>query len=133
MNGGFSDANVIYHHLSTNLLIQWSWGFHSPKAIVNGLKFHVRGLAFQGEITIRFDHANKNFVIVFYTVSGGYVRKVTNVRLDELINVLDRNIDGVHGDWWQEFKKQYVLNSVSPITKVKEPPRNGHSYYRQSE
>ena len=120
MKDGFKDANVIYRHLSTNLLIQWSWGFHSPKAIVNGLKFRVRGLAFQGEITIRFDHSNNNYVVVFYTESGEHVRKVTNVRWDELIDMLDKNIDGADGGFWSNFKKRYV--SVSPPTKVKELP-----------
>lgn len=33
------EAKVIYHHLRTNILIQWSWGFHSPKTIAYGLKF----------------------------------------------------------------------------------------------
>ena len=47
------EAKNIYHHLRTNLLIQWTWGFHSPKSLHNGLQFSVRGLAFQGMIRQR--------------------------------------------------------------------------------
>ena len=106
------EAKVIYHHLRTNILIQWSWGFHSPKTIADGLKFCARGLALQGEVRIRYDRLNNRYVVMFFNERGEQVRKVWNVRLESLISVLDRNIDGVEGDWWQEFKKIYVLNSV---------------------
>lgn len=106
------EAKVIYHHLRTNILIQWSWGFHSPKTIAYGLKFCVRGLAFQGEVRIRYDRLNNRYVVMFFNERGEQVRKVWNVPLAELIDLLDRNIDGVDGDFWSEFKKQYVLNQV---------------------
>ena len=91
------EAKTIYHHLRTNLLIQWTWGFHTPKSLHNGLQFSVRGLAFQGTVRIRL---------------GEQVRKMWDIALDSLISVLDRNIDGVDGDFWSEFKKRYVLNQV---------------------
>ena len=107
-----TEAKVIYHHLRTNLLIQWTWGFHSPKTIAYGLKFSVRGLAFSGEVRIRYDRLNNRYVVMFFNERGEQIRKVWNVRLESLISVLDRNIDGVDGDWWQAFKKHYVLNQV---------------------
>lgn len=49
---------------------------------------------------------------MFFNERGEQVRKVWNVPLEELIDLLDRNIDGVDGDFWSEFKKRYVLNQV---------------------
>ena len=106
------EAKMIYHHLRTNLLIQWTWGVHSPKSLCNGLKFSVRGMAFSGEVRIRYDRLNNRYVVMFFNERGEQVRKVWNVPLEELIDLLDRNIDGVDGDFWSEFKKRYVLNQV---------------------
>ena len=106
------ESKIIYHHLRTNLLIQWTWGVHSPKSLFNGLQFNVRGLAFQGMIRIRLNSDNNLCVVMFFNERGEQVRKMWNIALDSLISVLDRNIDGVDGDFWSEFKKQYVLNQV---------------------
>ena len=106
------EAKTIYHHLRTNLLVQWAWGFHSPKSLFNGLQFNVRGLAFQGMIRIRLNSDNNRCVLMFFNERGEQVRKIWDIPLESLISVLDRNIDGVDGDWWQAFKKQYVLNQV---------------------
>lgn len=105
-------SKAIYRHLRTNLLIQWTWGFHSPKSLTNGLQFNVRGLAFQGMIRIRLNSDNNRCVLMFFNERGEQVRKIWDIPLESLISVLDRNIDGVDGDWWQAFKKQYVLNQV---------------------
>ena len=106
------ESKIIYHHLRTNLLIQWTWGFHSPKSLCNGLQFSVRGLAFQGMIRIRLNSGNNLCVLIFFNEHGEQVRKMWDIALDSLISVLDRNIDGVDGDFWSEFKKRYVLNQV---------------------
>ena len=106
------ESKIIYHHLRTNLLIQWTWGFHSPQSLHNGLQFSVRGLAFQGMIRIRLNSDNNLCVLIFFTERGEQVRKMWDIALDSLISVLDRNIDGVDGDFWSEFKKRYVLNQV---------------------
>ena len=106
------EAKTIYHHLHTNLLIQWTWGFHSPKSLWNGLQFNVRGLAFQGTVRIRLNRDDNRCVLIFFNERGEQVRKMWDIALDSLISVLDRNIDGVDGDFWSEFKKRYVLNQV---------------------
>ena len=106
------ESKIIYHHLRTNLLIQWTWGFHSPQSLHNGLQFCVKGLAFEGMIRIRLNRGDSRCVLLFLNERGEQVRKVWNVPLEELIDLLDRNIDGVDGDFWSEFKKQYVLNQV---------------------
>ena len=51
-------------------------------------------------------------VLIFFNERGEQVRKMWDIALDSLISVLDRNIDGVDGDFWSEFKKRYVLNQV---------------------
>ena len=106
------EAKTIYHHLRTHLLIQWAWGFHSPKSLHNGLQFSVKGMAFEGMIRIRLNSDNNICVLIFFNERGEQVRKMWDIALDSLISVLDRNIDGVDGNSWSEFKERYVLNQV---------------------
>lgn len=49
---------------------------------------------------------------MFFNERGEQVRKMWDIALDSLISVLDRNIDGVDGDFWSEFKKRYVFNQI---------------------
>lgn len=102
------ESRFIYHYLRSNLLIQWSWGFHSPKTIAYGLQFCVRGLAFQGQVRIRLNRENQKYVLMFFNEYGEQVRKMWDIELDSLIPTLQRNIDGADGDFWQNFKKRYV-------------------------
>lgn len=106
------EGRMIYHHLRTNLLIQWSMGFHSPKTIGYGLQFGVDGLAFKGTVRIRYDRERDSYVLFFINEQGQQIRKMWDIKLDNLIPTLQRNIDGVHGDWWQNFKKRYVFNQI---------------------
>lgn len=103
-----AEARQIYHHLRTNMLIQWSWGFHSPKTIAYGLQFSVRGVAFQGQIRIRLNRLNQKYVLMFFNEQGEQVRKMWDIELGNLIPTLERNIDGADGDFWQNFKQLYV-------------------------
>ena len=104
----FKEGKEIYHHLRTNILIQFSFGFNSPKLIAYGLQFCVDGLAFDGLIKIRFNRENGTYIIFMVNKQGQQVRKMWDIELDRLIPTLQRNIDGADGDFWQNFKKRYV-------------------------
>lgn len=102
------EGKELYHHLRTNILIQFSFGFNSPKLIAYGLQFCVNGLAFEGLIKIRLNRLNGTYVIFMVNKQGQQVRKMWDIELDGLIPTLHRIIDGADGDFWQNFKKRYV-------------------------
>ena len=81
----FKEGKEIYHHLRTNILIQFSFGFNSPKLIAYGLQFCVDGLAFEGLIKIRFNRENGTYIIFMVNKQGQQVRKMWDIELDRLI------------------------------------------------
>lgn len=104
----FKEGKEIYHHLRTNILIQFSFGFNSPKLIAYGLQFCVKGLAFEGLIKIRLNRLNGTYIIFMFNKQGQQVRKMWDIELGNLIPTLQQIIDGADGDFWQNFKKRYV-------------------------
>ena len=103
------EAKEIYHHLRTNLLIQWAWGFINPKTIGFGLQFEFNGLSFQGLVRIRKNRETGRFTLFFINNEGKQVRKMWEVEKDNLISVLENNIDNADGGFWKKFKKAYVV------------------------
>ena len=103
------EAREIYHHLRTNLLIQWSWGFANPKSIGLGLQFEANGLSFQGIVRIRKNHETGCFTLFFINSEGKQVRKIWDVEKDSLISILQNNIDNADGGFWRNFKEVYVV------------------------
>ena len=103
------EAYEIYRYLRTNLLIQWTWGFNNPKTIAFGLEFDVKGLAFSGTIRIRKNREDGLCVLYFINEQGRQIRKIWDVKLKNLIPLLDANIDGVEGEKWQAIKKTYLF------------------------
>lgn len=109
----YEEGQEIYHHLRTNILIQFSFGYNNPKLIRMGLQFECKGLAFEGVVRIRKSQDSNTYVIFMLNTEGKQVRKMWDIKLDNLIPTLQRNIDGVDGEWWHEFKKRYVvLNQI---------------------
>ena len=43
-------AKYILSIFKTQLMVVWSWGFHKPVAIENGLQFAVQGFKFKGTV-----------------------------------------------------------------------------------
>ena len=104
-----AESREIYHHLRTNLLIQWSWGFINPKTIGLGLQFEVNGLSFQGLVRIRKNRETGCFTLFLFNKEGKLVRKMWEVEKDNLISVLQNNIDNADGGFWQNFRKIYLV------------------------
>ena len=45
-------AQHIMSILKAKLMVVWSWGFNSPMAIPNGLRFKVQGFKFRGVVDV---------------------------------------------------------------------------------
>lgn len=78
----------------TNLPIVWSWGFHNPIAIENGLQFKVEGFKYQGAVEVIYDEGWDLFNVRFVK-SGKLVETVEGVYLDGLVNVIDEYVEKV--------------------------------------
>lgn len=58
-------ANYILRLLKAQLMIVWSWGFNSPIAITNGLKFKVQGFKFKGWVEVMYEEGKDLFKVTF--------------------------------------------------------------------
>ena len=85
-------AKYIMSILKTQLMVMFSWGFHQPVAIENGLQFKVQGFKFRGVVSIVYNEARDLFDISFIK-SNKVVKSVDGVYFDMLIGVLDDFIE----------------------------------------
>ena len=85
-------AKYIMGILQTQLMVVWSWGFHQPIALENGLRFKVTGFKFRGVVSIVYNEARDLFDISFIK-SNKVVKSVDGVYFDMLIGVLDDFIE----------------------------------------
>ena len=66
-------AKYIMSIFKTQLMIVWSWGFHNPTAIENGMRFRVQGFKFKGIVEVAATTAGE---LDLYRTPGS--EKVTN-------------------------------------------------------
>ena len=85
-------ANYIMSVLRTNLMIVFSWGFHRPIAIKNGLRFNVNGFKHKGWVEVVYDESWDLFTIRL--IKGGkLVREIEQVYVDMLIDTIDTAVE----------------------------------------
>lgn len=85
-------AMYIMRILKTQLMVMWSWGFHSPTAITNGLRFKVSGYKFKGSIEIIYNEGTDLFDISFIK-RNKIIEYVEGCYFDMLVNVIDRQVE----------------------------------------
>jgi hypothetical protein len=81
-------ANYIMSILKTQLMVVWSWGFHKPMSLENGLIFMVTGFKFKGVVSIVYNEAQDLFDVSFIKANK-VVNVVNGVFFDMLIDVID--------------------------------------------
>ena len=86
-------AKYILQILRTKPMVVLSWGFHNPQRLPNnnGLKFQVQGFKYQGSVEVIYIEGKDLFEVVL-TDNG---RRVEDVYLDSLINVIDGLVERV--------------------------------------
>ncbi|MBP3424692.1 MAG: hypothetical protein J6K57_06615 [Alistipes sp.] len=96
-------ANYIYTILISKLMVIMSWGFNSPIAITNGLRFKVQGFKFTGVVEVIYNAGMDLFEV---HLSDGRVE--ADVYADCLVDVIDGLVE--HTDNYEErVKKEYGL------------------------
>ena len=77
-------ANCIYTVLMSKVMVVLSWGFNSPIAITNGLRFKVQGFKFTGTVEVIYNAGMDLFEV---HLSDGRVE--ADVYADCLVDVID--------------------------------------------
>lgn len=101
-------ANYILSILKTNLCIVWSWGFHNPKAIQNGLAFKVQGFLHKGWVLVEYNEGVDLFDIRLLSCQLKEVKCIEGVYFDELIDVIDDMVECCE-KYEQKVKNKYSL------------------------
>ena len=96
-------ANYIYTILISKLMVSLSWGFNSPIAITNGLRFKVQGFKFTGTVEVIYNEGADLFNV---HLSNGTV--VADVYVDSLVGVIDGLVERTN-DYEERVKKEYGL------------------------
>ena len=74
--------------MGTNKVILWSWGFHQPIALENGIRFKVSGFKFKGVVSIVYNEGRDLFDVSF--IKGNkVVKSIDGVYFDMLVETID--------------------------------------------
>lgn len=100
-------ATYIMDCLKAQIWIVFSWGFHSPIAIKNGLRFSVNGFIFKGIVEVVYNEGTDLFDIKLIK-KNEVIITLQDVYIDELIEVIDNHVEKVD-DYNQRVKKEYSI------------------------
>ena len=76
-------AKYIMSILKTQLMVVWSWGFHQPIALENGLRFKVTGYKFRGVVDVVYNEGSDLFDLSFIK-RNKVVKSIEGVFFDSL-------------------------------------------------
>ena len=85
-------AKYILSIFKTQLMVVYSWGFHKPMALENGLRFNVQGFKFRGVVSIVYNEGSDLFDVSFIKANK-VVNVVNGVFFDMLIDVIDDYVE----------------------------------------
>lgn len=94
--------------LKTQLMIVFSWGFHQPVAIENGLQFKVQGYKFRGVVSIVYNEGRDLFDVRFIKANK-VVNTIEGVFFDMLVDTIDDFVEKT-SDYDQRVKQQYSFS-----------------------
>lgn len=100
-------AKYIMSILKTQLMVMFSWGFNSPVAIQNGLRFKVQGYKFKGVVEVAYNEGRDLFDVRFLKANK-VVNTIEGVFFDMLVDTIDDFVEKT-SDYEQRVKKQYSI------------------------
>ena len=101
-------ANYIMSILKTQLMVVWSWGFHQPVAIENGLQFKVQGYKFKGVVEVAYNEGRDLFDVRFLK-RNKVVNTIEGVFFDSLVEVIDDFVEKT-ADYEQRVAAEYSIS-----------------------
>lgn len=94
--------------LKTQLMIVFSWGFHQPVAIENGLQFKVQGYKFRGVVSIVYNEGRDLFDVSFIKANK-VINRIDGVFFDMLVDTIDDFVEKT-SDYDQRQEQQYSIS-----------------------
>lgn len=103
-------AEYIMIILKSRLQIMWSWGCCRFIALEEGLMWHVQGYLLNGWVKVIYNEGTDAFDVFFLNNQKKLIKKVEEVYLDNLVDVIDYNVekDGSF-DYDKRVKEQYSI------------------------
>jgi hypothetical protein len=101
-------ANYIYKILRSQLMIMFSWGFHNPRAIENGLEFCTCGFKHHGTVSVEITPLDEFRITL--KKKGQVVKVIDGVYVDNLVAVIDDAVERT-SDYEQRVKEIYKLRA----------------------
>lgn len=103
-------ARYILQILRTQLMIMFSWGFHSAYAIENGLAFFVNGYLHRGRVEVDYDEGWDLFNVRTLNGDGTVKEQQEGVYADCLVSVIDSMVERCP-DYASRVRKEYGLSN----------------------
>lgn len=100
-------AKYIMSILKTQLMVVWSWGFHKPVAIENGLQFKVQGYKFKGVVEVAYDEGRDLFNVRFFKANK-LVNMIEGVFFDMLVDTIDDYVEKT-SDYCEKVAAEYSI------------------------
>ena len=79
--------------LRSQPMIVFSWGFHTPVAINNGLRFKVQGFLHTGWVEVVYNEGRDLFEVRTINKDGSVKQEVEDVYFDCLVDVIDGMVE----------------------------------------
>jgi len=97
-------AEYIFSILRSQLMVVFSWGFHSPARLAGdaGLAFQVNGYKYSGAVDIVYDESADLFDVI---LSNNGTR-IEGVYADQLVEVIDNAVERTD-DYEKRVRKSY--------------------------
>ena len=100
-------AKYIMSIFKTQLMVVWSWGFNSPIAIENGLRFKVQGFKFRGIAEVKYNEGSDLFDVSFIKADK-VVKTIEGVYIDTLVSVIDNYVEKTP-DYEKRVREEYQI------------------------
>lgn len=100
-------AKYIMSILKTQLMVVWSWGFHKPIALENGLRFNVQGFKFNGIVLIEYKEGQDLFDLSFIK-RNKVVKSIDGVSFDMLVDTIDDFVEKT-SDYKERVSAEYSI------------------------
>ena len=101
-------AKYIMSILKTQLMVVLSWGFNSPIAVKNGLRFKVQGYKFRGVVEVAYNEGKDLFDVSFIKANK-VVKSIEDVYFDMLVETIDHYVERTV-DYEKRVKQQYSFS-----------------------
>lgn len=101
-------AQYILSILRMQLMVVFSWGFHSAYAIENGLAFFVNGYLHKGRVEVVYDEGWDLFTVRTINGDGTVKEQQEGVYIDGLVAAIDAMVEKCP-DYKERVRKDYGM------------------------